>query len=179
MIELDHVTKRFGNVCALQDLSLHVRGGEILGLLGENGAGKSTALNLITGYFPPTAGRVLVGGTDMLQAPRACKRLIGYLPERPPLYDEMTVRDYLTFVCRLREVEGRAIRGHIDELMAQCGLTEVAGRVIGHLSRGYRQRVGLCQALCGDPEVLVLDEPTVGLDPRQVVEIRDMIRRSA
>ena len=176
MIEIVNGTKRYGAVEAVRDVSFRVPEGEIVGLLGQNGAGKTTTLNMLTGYFPPTAGQVLVDGQDMLTHPRECKRRIGYLPEKPPLYDEMTVRSYLRFVCRLREVDGRDMNRHVDEILRICGLWEVAERVLGHLSKGYRQRAGVAQALCGDPEVLVLDEPTVGLDPRQVVEIRDLIR---
>lgn len=176
MIELKQVTKRYGDVAAVDALSFTAPAGQIVGLLGQNGAGKTTTLNILTGYLPPTSGQVLVDGMDMLTHARECKRRIGYLPEKPPLYDEMTVRAYLAFACELKEVAPRAIRTHVERIMATCGLTEVAGRVIGHLSKGYRQRVGIAQALCGDPPVLVLDEPTVGLDPRQVVEIRQLIR---
>ena len=176
MIELNHVTKRYGSFAALRDVSLSIRDGQVVGLLGQNGAGKTTALNLMTGYFPPTEGTVTVNGIDMLRRPRECKRSIGYLPEKPPLYDEMTVAEYLAFVCRLREVRGRAIRGHVADLAGRCGLSEVFHQCIGSLSKGYRQRVGFAEALCGDPPVLILDEPTVGLDPRQTVEIRELIR---
>lgn len=179
MIELSHVSKRYGAVEAVHDLSFSAPKGQIVGLLGQNGAGKTTTLNMLTGYFPPTSGKVLVDGMDMLQHPRPCKRAIGYLPEKPPLYDEMTVVGYLTFVCRLKEVERRSIPRHIDEIMQICGLTEVRHRLLGHLSKGYRQRVGVAQALCGDPPVLVLDEPTVGLDPKQITEIRALIRQLA
>ena len=177
MIELKGVSKRYGAVEAVKDISFTAPKGQIVGLLGQNGAGKTTTLNILTGYMPPTSGQVLVDGMDMLTQARDCKRAIGYLPEKPPLYDEMTVRSYLKFVCELKEVERKIIPTHVDEVMATCGLTEVAGRLIGHLSKGYRQRVGVAQALCGDPPVLVLDEPTVGLDPRQVVEIRALIRQ--
>lgn len=176
MIELKHVTKRYGATVAVSDLSFRAPEGQIVGLLGQNGAGKTTTLNILTGYFPPNEGQVLVNGMDMLHHPRACKRCIGYLPEKPPLYDEMTVAAYLSFVCQLREVEPRAIHGHIQEIMATCGLTDVSQRLVGHLSKGFRQRVGVAQALCGNPPVIVLDEPTVGLDPKQVVEIRQLIR---
>ena len=176
MIELREITKRYGTVEAVSGLSFSAPEGQIVGLLGQNGAGKTTTLNILTGYLPPTSGQVLINGMDMLTHARECKRSIGYLPEKPPLYDEMTVRSYLAFVCELKEVQRKAIRSHVAEVMATCGLTEVSGRLIGHLSKGYRQRVGIAQALCGAPPVLVLDEPTVGLDPRQVVEIRQLIR---
>ena len=177
MIELCNVTKRYSAVEAVSGLSFSAPDGQIVGLLGQNGAGKTTTLNMLTGYFPPTSGEVRVDGMDMLQDPRACKRHIGYLPEKPPLYDEMTVTAYLKFVCELREVKREAIAQHVQHITATCGLTEVAGRLVGHLSKGYRQRVGIAQALCGDPDVLVLDEPTVGLDPKQVREIRELIRQ--
>ena len=177
MIELEHVTKLYGSIPGLRDVSLHVPAGQIVGLLGRNGAGKTTALNLMTGYFPPTEGRIRVGGKDMIAEPRECKRMIGYLPERPPLYDEMTVEEYLTFVSELREVTRKANKEHVNEITELCALKEVRKRVIGHLSKGYRQRVGIAQALCGSPEVLILDEPTVGLDPRQTVEMRELVRQ--
>ena len=177
MIELEHVTKHSGGIPALRDVSLLVPKGQTVGLLGRNGAGKTTALNLMTGYFPPTEGKVRIGGKDMLADPRACKRMIGYLPEKPPLYDEMTVEDYLAFVCELREVVRKANRAHVEEILELCALKEVRQRVIGHLSKGYRQRVGIAQALCGAPEILILDEPTVGLDPKQTVEMRELIRK--
>ena len=176
MIELEHVTKKYGRTAALKDVSLKAEKGKITGLLGRNGAGKTTAMNLLTGYFPPNEGRVLIDGKDMLLKPRECKRQLGYLPERPPLYDEMTVREYLKFVCELKEVLPREKNRHVAEILEICGLQEVQDRIIGHLSKGFRQRAGLAQALCGNPEVLILDEPTVGLDPRQVVEIRELIR---
>ena len=177
MIELKGVSKRYGAVDAISDISFTAPKGQVVGLLGQNGAGKTTTLNILTGYMPPTEGQVLVDGLDMLTNARECKRAIGYLPEKPPLYDEMTVRSYLKFVCELKEVARKEIPAHVDEVMATCGLTDVSGRIIGHLSKGYRQRVGVAQALCGDPPVIVLDEPTVGLDPRQVVEIRALIRQ--
>lgn len=177
MIELRSITRRYGTVEAVSNLSFRAPAGQIIGLLGQNGAGKTTTLNILTGYLPPTSGQVLVDGIDMLTDPRGCKRRIGYLPEKPPLYDEMTVADYLRFVCQLKEVVRRAIPGHLDEIVETCGLTEVRNRLIGHLSKGYRQRVGVAQALCGNPPVLVLDEPTVGLDPRQVVDIRSLMKK--
>ena len=177
MIELEHVVKNYGGIPALRDVSFHVHAGETVGLLGRNGAGKTTALNLITGYFPPTEGIVRIGGKEMIADPRGCKRMIGYLPEKPPLYDEMTVEEYLLFVSELREVVRKANRKHVEEIMELCGLTEMRQRVIGNLSKGYRQRTGIAQALCGAPEILILDEPTVGLDPKQTVEMRKLIRK--
>ena len=162
MIELRHASKRYGSKEALRDVSITAPDGCVLGLLGVNGAGKTTALNLMTGYFPPNEGQVLVDGIDMLENPRDCKRSIGYLPEVPPLYDEMTVREFLSFVARLREVKSSSIPGHVRDIARLCGLEEVFSRPAGKL--------------CGDPPTLILDEPTVGLDPRQVVEIRELIR---
>ena len=176
MIRVEGVTKRYGNLTALQDVSFEIRKNETVGLLGRNGAGKTTLLNLITGYFPPDAGNVLISGKSMREEAAACKRMIGYLPEKPPLYDEMTVEGYLRFVCELREVKKQGIRDHADEILGLCGLTDVRNRILGHLSRGYRQRAGIAQALCGAPEIMILDEPTAGLDPKQTVEIRELIR---
>ena len=177
MIELEQVTKKYGSLMALQDISFEIREKETVGLLGRNGAGKTTLLNLLTGYLPPTEGRIRIRGKSMLEDAAACKRMIGYLPEKPPLYDEMTTESYLRFVCELREVKKEGIRGHVDEILGLCGLKEVRGRILGHLSKGYRQRAGIAQALCGAPEILILDEPTVGLDPKQTVEIRELIRQ--
>ncbi len=176
MLNLQGVTKRYGAVYALRDVSFSAPKGQVLGLLGQNGAGKTTALNILTGYLSATRGTVTIGGYDILKNPREAKRLIGYLPERPPLYDEMTVEGYLRFCCRLKEVDRSAIPGHVADVVKTAGLQEVAGRKLGNLSKGFRQRVGIAQALCGAPEVLVLDEPTVGLDPRQVAEIRALIK---
>ncbi len=177
MIRLENVTKRYGKITALSGVSMTVEPGQIAGLLGRNGAGKTTALNLMTGYFPPDGGRVIVDGMDMQAEPQECKRRIGYLPEKPPLYDEMTVTDYLKFVCDLREVVRSDRKRHVDEILQICDLNEVRARVIGNLSKGTRQRVGIASALCGNPDVIILDEPTAGLDPLQVVEIRELIRK--
>ena len=176
MIEIQNVSRRYGSVQALSEVSLKVEKGRVLGLLGQNGAGKTTLLNLLTGYLAPTSGRVLIGGQDPLLQPQEAKRLLGYLPEQPPLYDEMTVREYLRFASELKGVARRAIPAHVDEVMELTGLTDMRSRLLSHLSKGYRQRAGMAQALCGDPEVLVLDEPTVGLDPKQITEIRGLIR---
>ena len=177
MIELENAGKNYGSFPALRNISFHVLKNETVGLLGRNGAGKTTLLNLITGYFPPTGGKVRICGRSMAEEPAACKRMIGYLPEKPPLYDEMTTESYLRFVCELREVKKKGIRDHVEEILSLCGLQEVRRRPLGHLSKGYRQRAGIAQALCGAPEILILDEPTVGLDPEQTAEIRELICR--
>ena len=177
MIDIQNVSKRYGAVYALHDVSLHVEKGTVLGLLGQNGAGKTTLLNILTGYLAPTTGRVLLDGADVLLDPEEARRHLGYLPEQPPLYDEMTVREYLRYAAALRNVEKRSIPGHVDEIMELCVLSHMQHRLLSHLSKGYRQRAGFAQALCGDPEVLVLDEPTVGLDPKQIVEIRSLIQK--
>ncbi len=176
MIEAEHVSKRYGRVEAVKDLSFSMKAGEIVGLLGVNGAGKTTTLNILTGCMPPTSGRVLIDHMDLQDNPALCRRKIGYMPEKPPLYDEMNVEEFLRFVCRLRYVERASIPAHIQEILEKCGLTQVRKRLLGQLSKGFRQRVNFAQALCASPEVLVLDEPTVGLDPRQVQEIRGLIR---
>ena len=176
MIEFRQAVKRYGSFTAVEGLTFRIPAGRIIGLLGQNGAGKTTTLNMLTGYFPPTSGQVLINGTDMLADPRGCKRMIGYLPEQPPLYDEMTVAEYLSFVCRLREVRPKAIPAHIRDIMNLCGLTDAGDQLLGSMSKGYRQRAGIAQALCGDPPIIVLDEPTIGLDPVQVVEIRALMR---
>ncbi len=177
MLKLEGVTKRYGSVYALKDVSFFAPKGQVLGLLGQNGAGKTTVMNILTGYLSATRGTVCIGGFDILQNPREAKRLMGYLPEQPPLYDEMTVDSYLRFCCRLKEVDRSAIPGHVEDVMHTTGLYEVAGRKLGNLSKGYRQRAGIAQALCGAPELLILDEPTVGLDPRQVTEMRALIKK--
>ena len=179
MIQLLDVTKRYGSVQALGGVSLKVNRGEVLGLLGQNGAGKTTLLNILTGYLAPTSGSALIDGCDSLLNPLEAKRRMGYLPEHPPLYDEMTVREYLMFAAELRGVARKGLAAHVDEVMEMTGLADMRHRLLGHLSKGYRQRAGFAQALCGDPEVLVLDEPTVGLDPKQITEIRQLIRSLA
>ena len=179
MIEVQHVTKRYGPITAVQDISFSVAEGEIVAFLGPNGAGKTTTMRILTGYMPATDGVVRVAGLDCHESPLEIKRRIGYLPEHPPLYLELTVREYLTFVGRMKGVEGSQITRKMDQVMEQTGLGDVRGRVIGNLSRGYRQRVGLAQALIHDPPVLILDEPTVGLDPNQILEIRALIKSLA
>lgn len=175
MIQVSHLTKRFGGIQAVSDLSFSVAEGEIVGFLGPNGAGKSTTMNIITGCLEATDGTVTVGGLDSRSHPEEVRRLIGYLPEQPPLYPDQTVEEYLDFVYRLKKCTLNK-REHLDAIASSTGISDVTGRLIRNLSKGYRQRVGLAQALIGDPKVLILDEPTVGLDPRQIIEIREVIR---
>ena len=179
MIEVSHVSKRFGEHRAVEDLTFTVGRGEIVGLLGPNGAGKTTTMRLITGYMPPTAGTIRVAGFDTWEQPLEVKRRVGYLPENPPVYPDMTVEAYLLFVAALKGVPRDRRRAEAREAAERTGVAHVWKRLIGNLSRGYRQRVGLAQALIGKPEVLILDEPTVGLDPTQIVEVRELIRSLA
>lgn len=179
MIALEQVSKRYGMHQALDGVSFAVPKGQVLGLLGQNGAGKTTAMNILTGCLAPSSGRAVIGGCDVMLQPRQAKRLLGYLPEQAPLYDEMTVEAFLRFVCELKETQRGAIAAHVGQVLEKTGLSEVGGRKIGNLSKGYRQRVGFAQALCGSPEVIVLDEPTAGLDPRQSSEMRGLIRALA
>jgi len=176
MINVSGLTKTYGKNRGIDDISFMIPEGEIVGFLGPNGAGKTTTMNIITGYLSANTGSVEVAGIDMLKQPIEAKKHIGYLPEQPPLYHTMTVRSYLDFVYELKGVQTPAREPHISSICEIIGLTEVFNRVIGHLSKGYKQRVGLAQALIGDPDVLILDEPTVGLDPRQIVQIRNVIK---
>jgi ABC-2 type transport system ATP-binding protein len=175
MIEVENLVKHYGDKKAVNDISFTIRDGELVGFLGPNGAGKSTTMNVITGYLSATSGSARINGIDILEDPMEAKRHIGYLPEQPPLYMDMSVNEYLDFICDLKKVD-RNRRSHIDDICEQAGITGVYRRMIKNLSKGYKQRVGLAQALIGDPEVLILDEPTVGLDPIQIVEIRNVIR---
>ena len=175
MIEVKNLTKRYGDIKALDDISFTVDTGEVLGFLGPNGAGKSTTMNIITGYISSTSGTVTVDGTEILENPRETKKKIGYLPEIPPLYPDMTVRKYLEFMFDLKKVK-LPKKEHIEEIMRLVRISDKADRLIKNLSKGYRQRVGFGQALLGNPPVLILDEPTVGLDPKQIIEIRKLIR---
>ena len=175
MVEIKHLSKHYGNVLAVDDISFVANPGEILGLLGPNGAGKSTTLNIITGYLSSSEGSVIVEGYDILEQPKKAKSKIGYLPEQPPLYQEMTVRKYLEFLFDLKKVR-LPKKEHIDEVMTIVKLRDVEKRIIRNLSKGYRQRVGLAGALIGNPPVLILDEPTVGLDPKQIIETRKLIK---
>lgn len=176
MIELLGLVKKYGGVTGVDGISLSIGKGRVLGLLGKNGAGKTTTINILTGYICPDEGQVLVDGVDLRKNPVAAKSKFGYLPENPPLYNELTVEEYLMFVTRLRGVEMRRAPGIVEAAMRRLSLTDVKRRVIGVLSKGYRQRVGIAQALCGDAKIIVLDEPASGLDPAQIVELRGVIR---
>lgn len=176
MIKVEHLTKKYGEVLALDDLSFEIEEGQVYGFLGPNGAGKSTTMNIMTGCLSAMAGSVTIGGHDVFEEPDAAKRLIGYLPEQPPLYMNETPLEYLRFVGEAKGLRGAELTAQIDEVAEQAGTSDVMSRRIGDLSKGYRQRVGIAQALLGEPRVIILDEPTVGLDPIQIIEIRDLIR---
>ena len=176
MIEINHLVKKYGSHVAVDDLSLTVEPGKIYGFLGPNGAGKSTTMNIITGYLAATSGEVKINGFDVLKQPEEAKKCVGYLPELPPLYMDMTVKEYLDFVAELKKLEKSLRAGYVKEAMKITKTEEVSGRLIRNLSKGYRQRVGFAQAVRGYPEILILDEPTVGLDPKQIIEIRDLIK---
>jgi ABC-2 type transport system ATP-binding protein len=176
VIEVQHLTKRYGRVTAVDDVSFRVERGEILGFLGPNGAGKTTTMRILTGYMPATEGRATVAGYDVFDKPIEAKRRTGYLPETPPLYPDMTVREYLDFVARIKGVSSAERAARVDAVMRRTHVDDMASRHCGKLSKGYRQRVGLAQALLHNPEVLILDEPTAGLDPKQIIETRDLIR---
>jgi len=176
MIEVANLSKRYGDLAAVRDVSFSAASGQILGFLGPNGAGKTTTMRIITGFMPATSGTVRVDGFDVFEQSTEVRRRIGYLPENPPLYNDMAVASYLRFVAKLKGMSRADIPAALDRALETCGLTAVRDRLLGHLSKGFRQRVGLAQALIHDPPVLVLDEPTIGLDPRQIVEIRSLIR---
>lgn len=175
MIEVTKLVKYYGEKKAVDSVSFRVNEGEILGFLGPNGAGKSTVMNILTGYLSATSGRVSIGGFDILEKPSDAKKCIGYLPELPPLYLDMTVSEYLDFICRLKGVDANSRRKHAANVMSMVNILSVNDRMIKNLSKGYRQRVGIAQALVGDPPIVILDEPTIGLDPRQIIEIRSLI----
>jgi ABC-2 type transport system ATP-binding protein len=176
VIEVQHITKRYGRVTAVDDVSFRVERGEILGFLGPNGAGKTTTMRILTGYMPPSEGRAVVAGFDVFDRPIDAKLRTGYLPETPPLYPDMTVREYLDFVARIKGVPPRERKLRVKAVMERTRVDDMAERHCGKLSKGYRQRVGLAQALVHNPEVLILDEPTAGLDPKQIIETRELIR---
>ena len=179
MIEVQHLTKRYGNVTAVDDVSFTVEKGEILGFLGPNGAGKTTTMRVLTGYMPATDGHARVAGYDVFDQPIESKRRTGYLPETPPLYPDMTVREYLAFVAKIKGVPAKERAGRLDHVMKRTYIADMAGRACGKLSKGYRQRVGIAQALIHNPDVLILDEPTAGLDPKQIIETRKLIKELA
>ncbi len=176
MIEVKHLSKNYGNHTALKDLTFKVEPGKIYGLLGPNGAGKSTTMNIMTGYIAPSGGTVTVDGFDILKDAKKAKKRIGYLPELPPLYQDMTVKEYLNFVCDLKGVKKAEKESEIKNALEKTQTTDVSNRLIRNLSKGYKQRVGIAQAIIGSPETIILDEPTVGLDPLQITEIRQLIR---
>lgn len=176
MIEVKNLVKKYGNHIAVQDLNFTVEKGQVYGFLGPNGAGKSTTMNIITGYIGATQGEVLIDGIDIVTNPKEAKRHIGYLPEQPPLYADMTVGEYLNFAARIKGISKREIEQNIQSVCSTTQIEDVGRRIIRNLSKGYKQRVGLAQALLGYPEILIFDEPTVGLDPKQIIEIRDLIK---
>lgn len=177
MITVEHLTKRYGDFTAVNDLSFEIEGGHVYGFLGPNGAGKSTTMNIMTGCLSATEGHVRVGGHDIFEEPDKAKKLMGYLPEQPPLYMNETPLEYLKFVGEAKGIKGRELAGQIEYVVEQTRLEDVQNRLISKLSKGYRQRVGIAQALLGNPRIIILDEPTVGLDPIQIIEIRDLIRQ--
>jgi ABC-2 type transport system ATP-binding protein len=179
VIEVDSLTKYYGNTRAIEDVSFTVGEGEILGFLGPNGAGKTTTMRILTCYTPPTRGTARIAGLDVSRNSLEVRRLIGYLPETVPLYHEMTVRGYLDFIAQAKGYALPGRKAHVDRVIGEVGIENVAHRLIGNLSKGYRQRVGLGQALVGEPQVLILDEPTIGLDPRQISEVRSLIKSMA
>jgi ABC-2 type transport system ATP-binding protein len=179
MVEVRGLTKYYGEFRAIENVSFTAQQGEILGLLGPNGAGKTTTMRIVTGFMPATEGTAVVEGFDVSAEAQEARRRIGYLPENPPLYHDMTVSSYLKFVGRIKGVKRSELAGALDRVLEKCFLTDVASRIVGRLSKGYRQRVGLAGALIHNPPVLILDEPTIGLDPRQIIEIRGLIKELA
>ena len=177
MIEINNLVKKYGEHVAVDHLSLTVEPGKIYGFLGPNGAGKSTTMNIITGYLGATSGTVTINGHDIFKEPEEAKKCVGYLPEIPPLYADMTVLEYLNFVAELKKLQKSLRKRYVEEAMETTGILDVKNRMIRNLSKGYRQRVGFAQAILGYPEIIILDEPTVGLDPKQIIEIRDLIKK--
>ena len=176
MIIAKNVTKHFGGVQALKDISFKINKGEIVGFLGQNGAGKTTIMRILTSYLPATSGKVIIAGQEVSKNSLAIRKKIGYLPETPPLYSDMTVRDYLKFAAQLKSIPAKQQSGQIDKVIESCSLASVQRKTIATLSRGYKQRVGIAQAIINDPEVLILDEPTIGLDPVQIIQVRNLIK---
>lgn len=176
MIEVKNVTKRYGNFCAVENINFKINDGEIVGFLGQNGAGKSTTMNMITGYIEPTEGQIFVEGFDIDKNPNKVKAQIGYMPEGVPLYSELTVKEFVTYMAELKKVQKKLRKDEVDKTLKNTGLIDVQNQLTKNLSRGYKQRVSLAGALVGNPKILILDEPTVGLDPKQVTEIRNLIK---
>ena len=176
MIEVKNVTKKYGKVVAVDNISFKIEDGEIIGLLGPNGAGKSTTMNMITGFIEPTEGTIIVNGYDMAKRPKKAKREIGYMPEGVPLYTDMTVKEFVTYMAEIKRIDRKARKEKVQKIIEQTGLKEVQGKLIRNLSRGFKQRVSMAGALVGEPKILILDEPTVGLDPKQITEIRNLIK---
>lgn len=179
MIEVENISKRYGPIEAVRDVSFKVEKGDVMGFLGPNGAGKTTTMRILTGYMPASSGHARVAGLDVFDNPMEIKRRIGYLPERPPLYGYMIVEDYLYHITELKGLEKARRKSAVNSAIERTSLDDVRGRLVGHLSKGYQQRLGIAQAIIHDPEVLILDEPTIGLDPRQIVEIRGLIKELA
>ncbi len=179
MIQVENLTKRYGPTLAVSDVSFEVKKGEVLGFLGPNGAGKTTTMRILTGYLTPTDGRARVAGYDVREEPLEAKKRTGYLPENPPVYPDMTVKEYLSFVGRIKGVARKDLKTRVGEVSEKVAVADVIGRPIGKLSKGYRQRVGIAQAIIHNPDVLILDEPTAGLDPKQIIETRDLIHQLA
>ncbi len=176
LIQVEGLTRYYGEHCAVNDISFEVRRGEVMGFLGANGAGKSTTMKIITGNLAPSFGRIVINGVDLLDHPKQAKAALGYLPDQPPLYRELTVDEYLVFCARINRILPKAVSAALDNAKQRCGLEQVGRRLIGNLSKGYQQRVGIAQAIIHSPDVVILDEPTVGLDPIQIREIRSLIR---
>lgn len=177
MIKISNLTKKYDSVTALKNVSFEVEKGEIVGFLGPNGAGKTTTMRIITGFIPPTSGDVKIAGIDIFEEPEKAKKKIGYLPENNPLYLDMEVKNFLNYFAQLKNIKREDQKEEVNRVINECDLSEVREEIIGRLSKGYKQRVGLAQALLGDPDILILDEPTIGLDPKQVVEIRNLIKK--
>lgn len=176
MIEVKHVTKRYGKAVAVEDISFSIKEGEIVGLLGPNGAGKSTTMNMLTGFIEPTEGEIIIDGNDILKKPKKAKKQIGYMPEGVPLYTDLTVKEFVQYMAEIKQVDKKTIKEKVNEIIEQTGLKDVEKKLIKNLSRGYKQRVSMAGALVGTPKILILDEPTVGLDPKQITEIRNLIK---
>jgi len=176
LIELKNVTKKYGNLVAVDNISFDVKDGEIIGLLGQNGAGKSTTMNMITGFIEPSEGRIIVDGHDISKKPKKAKKQIGYMPEGVPLYTDLTVKEFVTYMAEIKQVDKKTRKEEVEKILEQTGLKEVEKKLVKNLSRGYKQRVSMAGALVGGPKILILDEPTVGLDPKQITEIRSLIK---